>query len=252
MSSCDELLERIDAAVAGDLEPDLRHHLAACATCQMAVERARGLAEGSAVLSGVKAPRALVAKLKTLPRLDLACEQALLVIDAAFEAELEDGGRTALLDHLDACPRCRATWEACATLREVGAATAAPFRLRARLQQHPGRGQQFRQQRRFFDLRLATAAAYLLAAVSVLVAGNPATLARAGTERFDRASLYARAVVENRFQACTSTVIEEFDTIRGWVAEHAAATWLKVQTILGKEKANRAAVADVVEDGNGG
>lgn len=252
MKPCDALLECIEAAVSGDLDAELRDHLTGCTTCQMAVERARGLADGSSLLGRAKAPRALVAKLKTLPRLAPGCEQALLVIDSAFDGELEEHGRTALLDHLNACPRCRSTWEACATLREVGSSTVAPGHLRARLVQHPSRRRPVGRSRHFFDLRLATAAAYLLAAVSILVAGNPASLARASSERFDQASLYARAAMENRLEACTGAALDEIDTVRAWVADHAVAAWQKVQGVLGKEKANRAAAANVVEDGNGG
>lgn len=252
MKPCDTLLDQLDAALANRLDAELAAHLAACPTCQGAVARARGLAEGSTLLDQVRAPRTLVARLKTLPRLALPCEQAILVIDDAFAGELEEEGRGALLDHVDACPRCRATWEASATLREVGAATVAPSRLRRRLAAHPGHRSPARQSRRWFDLRLATAAAYLLAAVSVLLAGNPASIARVGSAELDRASLYARAAVVNRVQACSEAALEQGEAIRAWVGDRVGEVWSALRDFFGPRKANRAAAANVVTDGNGG
>ncbi len=252
MKPCDALLERLDAALAGTLDEALAAHLAGCPTCQATVTRARQLMEGSVVLGSVKAPRSLVARLKTLPRLAPPCEQAILVMDDAFAGELEDHGKTALLDHLDSCPRCRATWEASATLREVGRLTAPPRSLSLRLAVHPQRSARLGPQRRFFDLRLAVAAAYLLAAVSVLVAGNPATLARAGSEGLDRASLYARAAVTNRVQVWTDAAWAQGEAIHSWLRERGNQLVAAVHDLLGTKRANRAAVVTVVQDGNGG
>lgn len=252
MRLCDALLDQLEAALAGRLDPALAVHLASCTACQEAVARARGLVEGSAVLGAVRAPRTLVARLKTLPRLALPCEHAILVIDDALAGELEEEGRRALLDHLDSCARCRATWEASATLREVGAATVARSPLRSRLAIPPRRRLTARRPQRWFDLRLATAASYLLAAVSVLVAGNPASIARVGSEELDRASLYARAVVVNRVEACSQAVLQQGETVRAWVSDRVGEVRSALQDLLGSRKANRAAAAHVVTNGNGG
>ncbi|NWF99816.1 MAG: zf-HC2 domain-containing protein [Thermoanaerobaculaceae bacterium] len=252
MTLCEALLERLEAAVAGTLEGELAAHLDSCPSCRAAVERARTLAESAGFVGRVQAPQALVARLKTLPRLAPECEQALLLIDAVFEGELEERGRAALLDHVDRCPRCRACWEASATLREVGLASVAPPQLRARARVHPHRRGRVPSRRAVFDLRLATAAAYLLAAVSVLLAGDPARLARASSEGFDRATLYARAVVANRLQACSDTVLQWGETLRSEAGKLAGDAWAVVRGLLGPRQANRAAAATVRENGNGG
>ncbi|OYV90946.1 MAG: hypothetical protein B7Z68_11125, partial [Acidobacteria bacterium 21-70-11] len=159
MNSCNALLDRLDAALAGDLPADLAEHLAGCASCQAAVERARGMSEGESVLRAVRAPAALVRRLKALPRLAPACEQALDALAAALDGEVAESDRGLLMEHMRACPACRAAWEAFATLREVGSVTRAGRRLRAALALPPRQRIELRrQQARFFDLRLATAA----------------------------------------------------------------------------------------------
>ncbi len=252
MTQCDLVLERLDEAVAGTLEPELAAHLAACPTCRAAVERARTLAESAGLVGRLRAPGTLVARLKTLPRLAPECEQALLLIDAVFAGELEERERAVFLDHVDQCPRCQACWEAAATLREVGLGTAAPPQLRARARVLPSRRARGPSRRAVFDLRLATAAAYLLAAVSVVMAGDPARLARASSEEFDRARLYAQAVVANRLQACTDTVLQWGETLRSRAGELVGEAWEAVRELVGPRQANRAAAAAVRESGNGG
>ena len=77
MNPCDALLDRLDAALSGTLPTELADHLAGCSSCQLAVERARGLAEGGQALHSARAPDALRQRLKALPRLNPACEQAI-------------------------------------------------------------------------------------------------------------------------------------------------------------------------------
>jgi len=159
MKPCDALLDQLDAAVEGNLPEELAKHLAGCPDCQVAVERVRSLDEGERVVGSVRAPESLKQKIKALPRLALACEQAIERLGAALEGELPEEERAALLEHLHSCHPCQAVWEAFATLREVGAGTRAPGRLKAAVALPPRHRLEARQRRgRFVDLRVATAA----------------------------------------------------------------------------------------------
>ncbi len=253
MSSCDALLDRLDAALAGDLPADLSEHLAGCASCQAAVERARDMSEGESVLRSVRAPAALVRRLKALPRLAPACEQALDALAAALDGDAAEEDRGLLMEHMRACPACRAAWEAFATLREVGAATRAGGRLRAALALPPRQRIELRRQRaRFFDLRLATAAAYLLAALTVFLVSNPAQVARASSEGMDRAAVYARAAVENRVSSYSERIRSSLLAAEGWARDRAAEIWNSARALVGGAPANPKAGKRVVEGGKGG
>ena len=253
MSSCDALLDRLDAALAGTLPAELAEHLAGCASCQVAVDRARGLAEGEGVLRSVRAPEALVRRLKALPRLAPACEQALDALAAALDGDAAEPDRGLLMEHMRACPSCRAAWEAFATFREVGSVTRAGGRLRAALALPPRQRIELRRkQARFFDLRLATAAAYLLAALTVFLVSNPAQLARASSEGMDRAAVYARAAVENRVSSYSEQVKSSIAAAEGWARDHALKAWNAVRSAVGGGRANPGPDARVVEGGKGG
>src|SRR5512136_2321708 len=217
MKPCEALLDQLDAAVEGGLPEELAKHLAGCPDCQLAVERVRGLSEGERVVGSVRAPEALKQKIKALPRLPLACEQAIDRMGAALEGELPEEERAALLEHLHSCHGCHSVWEAFATLRDVGAGTRAPGRLKAAVALPPRQRLEARQRRgRFFDLRLATAAAYLLAALTVMMLSNPATVARESTGRMDLAATYATAVVQNRFDSYSQRVADAAAGAQGW------------------------------------
>ncbi|HQT96163.1 MAG TPA: zf-HC2 domain-containing protein [Thermoanaerobaculaceae bacterium] len=253
MNSCNALLDRLDAALAGDLPADLAEHLAGCASCQAAVERARGMSEGESVLRAVRAPAALVRRLKALPRLAPACEQALDALAAALDGEVAESDRGLLMEHMRACPACRAAWEAFATLREVGGATHAAGRLRAAVALPPRQRIELRRQRaQFFDLRLATAAAYLLAALTVFLVSNPAQVARASSEGMDRAAVYARAAVENRVSSYSERIRGSIAAAEGWARDHAMSIWNSARSLVGGAPANPKAGGHVVEDGKGG
>jgi len=247
MRLCDAVLDELDAAVAGALPDDLARHVTDCPDCRLAVERARGLAEGGRVLGSVRAPDSLKRRIKALPRLAPACEQAIERLGSALEGGLPEEERSALMDHMHVCQSCQAVWEAFATLREVGASTRASGRLRAAVALPPRNRVEARRRRgRFFDLRLATAAAYLLAALTVMMLSNPATVARTSSDGMDRAATYATAAVQNRFESYSERVVHAATVAHGWVREHARQAW---RTVFGAESANREAKRTVVRDG---
>ncbi|HVN76194.1 MAG TPA: zf-HC2 domain-containing protein [Thermoanaerobaculaceae bacterium] len=253
MTPCDELLERLDAAVGDALPAELAEHVAGCSACTLAVERARGLAEGGLTIKAVRAPEALKDRLKSLTRLQPACEQAIDLVGAALDGEVSEDQRSRLVEHLRACPSCRATWEAFATLRETGAGTRASARLRAALALPPRQRLELRRrQKRFFDLRLATAAAYLLAALTVVLVSNPATVARASSQGLDRVAVYAQAAVENRVSSYAGRVMDALRSAEGWAIDRAGEIWTSVRGVFGGSHANQDAPARVVEGGKGG
>ena len=253
MSPCDVMLDRIEAAVSGTLPPDLAEHLAGCSSCRIALERARGLAEGGQALRWVRAPEALKVRLKALLRLRPECEQAIDLASAALDGEVPEEQRARLVEHMHVCPSCRAAWEAFSTLRETGAGTRVSARLRADLALPPLlRVELRRRQRRFFDLRLATAAAYLLAALTVVLLSNPATVARASSEGMDRAALYARAAVENRVASYSDRAKDAVVAAEGWARDQAIAAWNSVRSAFGGRHANQDGRGTVVQGGKGG
>jgi len=250
MSDCEAILDRLDAALAGTLPPELAAHLEGCPSCRMGVERARGLDEGGRVLQAVKAPEALRQRLKALPRLNPACEQAVDSMGAALDGEIAEERRTELVGHLHACPACRAVWESFATLREVGGGTRASARFRAALALPPRQRIDLRRrQKRFFDLRLATAAAYILAAATVVLLSNPATVARASNEGMDKAAVYAKAAVENRVSSYSERIKDALVSAEGWARDRALDVWSSARGIFGSKHANQKAPSGVVEGG---
>jgi predicted anti-sigma-YlaC factor YlaD len=253
MTPCEALLDRLDAALAGTLPAELAAHVDSCSDCRMAVERARGLAEGERLLRSVRAPESLKARLKGVVRLAPACEHALDLLTSALDGEIDDDARGALLAHLHACPSCQGAWEAFATLHEVGAETRVAPRLRAALALPPSQHIAVRRKpSRFFDLRLATAAAYLLAALTVVLLSNPATVARASSEGMDRAALYARAAVENRVSSYSQRIKESVVATGGWVHDRAVDVWDAARSLVGAKRQNPDGHGRVLEGGKGG
>jgi predicted anti-sigma-YlaC factor YlaD len=250
MKRCELVLDHLDAVLAGTVSDELATHLAGCADCQRAAERARGLAEGERVLAAVTAPEGLRRRLKDLLRLAPACESAIERLGAALDGDLTEGARGELLEHMHSCPSCQAVWEAFATLHDVGANTRPSATLRAALALPPHRRLAARRRtRRFFDLRLATAAAYLLAALTVMLLSNPETVARESTYQMDRAATYASAVVQNRVQSYSERVSAALADAEGWLRDHAQDVWRKARSIFGAKNANRKPSNDVVRDG---
>jgi predicted anti-sigma-YlaC factor YlaD len=249
MKPCETLLNDLDAALAGTLPAELAEHLAGCPECQLAVERSRGLAEGGRAFRSLHAPAPLKQRIKAMPRLAPACEQAIELLGVALEGELSDDGRATLMGHIHDCAVCKAVWEAFATLREVGGSVRTPGRLRAAIAVPPTRRLETRRRIRFFDLRLATAAAYLIAALTVTLLSNPATLARASSERMDQAATYATAAVQNRFSSYSHRAMESLVATEGWVRDHAVKAWEVAKTFVGGKQENPRAGGSVSKDG---
>jgi len=250
MSPCESILDRLEAAVAETLPPELAAHLDACPICRMAVERARGLDEGGRALQAVKAPEALKQRLKALLRLQPSCEAAVDAMGDALDGEIAEERRAELVEHLHACPACRTVWESFATLREVGRGARAGGRFRAALALPPRQRIDLRRrQKRFFDLRLATAAAYILAAATVVLLSNPATVARASNEGMDKAAVYAKAAVENRVSSYSERIRDALTSAEGWARDRALDVWSSARGIFGGKRANQKAPSGVVESG---
>jgi hypothetical protein len=249
MKPCEALLDHLDAALAGTLPAELAEHLAGCPDCQVAVERSRGLTEGGSAFRSLHAPAPLKQRIKAMPRLAPGCEQAIELLGVALDGELSDDDRATLMGHIHDCAVCQAVWEAFATVRQVGASVRAPGRLRAAIAVPPMRRLETRRHAHFFDLRLATAAAYLIAALTVALLSNPATLARASSERMDQAATYATAAVENRFSSYTRRATESLVAAEGWVRDHAVKGWDAAKTFVGGKQENPKADGSVPKDG---
>jgi len=253
MKPCDAVLARLDAALSGVLPAELAEHLEGCSSCRLAIERARGVTEGGQTLRSARAPEALKQRLKALPRLKPECEQAIDLLGAAFDGEIPNAERARLVEHMHVCPACRAVWESFATLREVGSDTSVSAHFRAALALPPRQRIELRRrQRRFFDLRLATAAAYLLAALTVMLLSNPATVARASSEEMGTAAVYAQAAVENRVSSYSERVRDALASVEGWTRDRAVGVWSSARGIFGGKHANPKAGSRVVESEKGG
>jgi predicted anti-sigma-YlaC factor YlaD len=252
MRLCDELLDHLDDAAAGALPPHLEGHLRACDICRRQLDEAGRLRADAGVLAQLRAPRQLVARLKAIPRLAPACDAALELVGAALDGEIDGTTQARLLDHLHDCPSCLAAWEAFATLHEVGSQLRAPQRLRTAVAVPPRHRLALRRRRPLFDLRLATAAAYLLAAATIVLVSNPATVARASSATVERAGVYARAAVENRLSAYSRRAKESIAVAADWLQHVGADAYERGRDMLGLAAKNRAAEKPVEPSGQGG
>ncbi len=250
MSQCDELLDRLEAGE--ELPTVLLRHAEACETCRQALERTRALGDAGRLVAGVEAPHPLVDRIKAMPRLPLECERSQAIIAEALDGEIDPALRGELVRHLHACRACTAVWEAFATLREVGHSATPPARLRADLAIPPSRRVAVRRRLRFFDLRLATAAVYLVAALTVALVGNPITVARASSAGVEKVSLYTRAAVENRLDSVTRRVREGLAAAEGWARDQGKALLDEARRLVAGGRANQTPSTPVVRDGDGG
>lgn len=239
MSRCEVLLDRLEEAAAGVLPDELRRHLEECPVCQEAVARRQAVSEAAQAVSSTAVPQALLGRLKSLPRFPATCEDALDQLGEALSGSLPVAERSRFLLHLQECARCRATWEALATLREVGSAAQAPPRLRGAAALPPRQRLAVRRRRGVFDVRLAIAAAYLFAALTVVLAGSPGALTDRGGARIASAATYARAAVENRVISYSRRLQERVSTAGGWVTETARDTWNQVQQLFSGKRENQ-------------
>ncbi|MGE5236470.1 MAG: zf-HC2 domain-containing protein [Acidobacteriota bacterium] len=253
MNPCDDLLRHVEEHGGGPLPPSLAEHAETCPACREALARLDGLTRASGVMDRVRAPATLLAALKSMSRLAPACERAQELLCAALDGQIEGEGRQELLAHLHTCSPCQATWGAFATLREVGTQAVAGQALRARLSLHPRRNVTVRSRRkRLFDLRLATAAAYIVAAASIVLVSNPVTLARASNNGLETARLYTKAAVENRVASLTRRGREALVSAEGWLKSEALDVWRQARGLFGSPAANQPSGNRVVPGGDGG
>ncbi len=245
MRSCEELLDRLEDAATGGLPVELARHLQECPHCQEIVARWQAVGEAPRLTAGAVAPPDLVARLKRLPRFSAACEATLDLLGDALAGALPAAERTRFLVHLQQCASCRATWEALATLREVGHGTVAPPRLRATAALPPRQRLAVRRRRGLFDLRLAVAAAYFFAALTVVLAGSPGSPADGGGARIARVATFARAAVENRIVSYSRRLQEHMSSAGGRVSETLRETWQQVQQRLFPQRENHNGERDV-------
>ncbi|MFN3414436.1 MAG: anti-sigma factor family protein, partial [Thermoanaerobaculum sp.] len=121
---------------------------------------------------------------------------------AVLDGEASQEQRTALLDHLAQCPACRATWDALATVKQVGEVTRAAQGLLPRLAAIPlprieSKGKRW---------RLAAAAVYILAGTIFLSLGNSEVISREAVGKVSDAFFYGRAAVTNRLRRAEKEV----------------------------------------------
>jgi hypothetical protein len=253
MKGCDDVLARLDELLADPgCDAELAAHLASCERCAELAGRVRATEEGGNVIHEVKASAALKGRLKGMLRLPQACERAVELAGQALDSEISSDGRSELLGHIHECAPCRATWEALATLREVGSQVKVTPHLMAKLHLHPSQHiATYRRPRRAFDLRLATAAAYLLVALTVALVGNPATVARASSDRLEKASVYTRAAVENRFDAYTRRALKGLDDAQDRTVARAQKIWKDIKSLFASDHENPKASSDVVQGSKG-
>jgi predicted anti-sigma-YlaC factor YlaD len=253
MKECDVVLEHLDDLLSGQgRDEEQAAHLEQCGSCAELLRRASTTGEGGHMLAEVRATDELKRTLKGMLRLPRQCERAVELLCTALDGEANEAERAELLEHLHACASCHATWEALATLREVGSLVKAPGRVRARLHLHPSQHISVRRRKPVFDLRLATAAAYLLAALTVFLVGNPAHVARASNAGMEKAAVYTRAAVENRFTAYSRDVWQHVAAAEGWAEGKAKAAWESTRRLVGGSHENPKPAGAVVTDGKGG
>lgn len=253
MTNCRDILDTLASLPHGGMPDTLARHLAVCPSCRDAAERRLGLTEGARVLHGLQAPPELVVRLKRLTRMEPACEETVDLMDGALEGSLDGPSRSRFLDHLNWCVGCRNAWEALATLRQVGRATAVPSMLRLNLAVHPNLRIEVRRRRRWVpDLRMAAAAAYVLAGVTVLLAGSPVRWGWLEGSRLERTAFFARAAVENRAQWLSRQAREQL-VVAGDRAMDAAEDIVdRARKAFTHDQENQQPPRRVREDGNGG
>uniref|UniRef100_A0A7V1ZHB3 Putative zinc-finger domain-containing protein n=1 Tax=Thermoanaerobaculum aquaticum TaxID=1312852 RepID=A0A7V1ZHB3_9BACT len=195
MTLCVELLRFLEEGHS-QLPPELAEHVASCPACTTLMAAWPDVTTAGQTVRDLRAPSELVAKIAALPRLPLACEQACEAATAVLDREASEEQRVALMDHLAQCPACRTTWDALATVRQVGEVTRAPQGLLPRLAAIPlprieSKGRRW---------RLAAAAVYILAGTIFLAMGNSEVISREAVGKVSDAFFYGQAAVTNRLR----------------------------------------------------
>ncbi len=195
MTLCLEVLQHLETG-SGSLPAHLAEHAATCSSClTLLASWPQVEAAGQAVRRAV-APHSLVQKLVTIPRLPLACEQVVASFGEVLDGEASPANRKRVAEHVQSCDTCRASWEALATLKQVGQQTRASGPLLPKLAAValPRLAPAARR------TRLAAAALYIVAGTLVLFSGNREWLGRELNQKLETTFFYGRAVVENRLR----------------------------------------------------
>lgn len=195
MTLCVELLRFLEEGHS-QLPPELAEHVAHCPTCTTLMAAWPEVTTAGQTIRDLQAPSELVARLAALPRLPLACEQACEAASAVLDREAKLEQRVALMDHLAQCPACRTTWDALATVKQIGEVTKAPQGLLLRLAAIPlprleSKGRRW---------RLAAAAVYIIAGTIFLSLGNSEVISREAVGKVSDAFFYGQAAVTNRLR----------------------------------------------------
>ncbi len=198
MLSCTDARELLGLLLDGELEEPIaceaRDHLAECEDCAGLYEAMAQVAQSGAWLAAVQPPEALAADLQASP-----CRRWLGLLFQAVDREISQPNLERLLSHMESCPSCLATWQDLTLIHQVSEAMEPPpYLLKHCVAAREGR----RRTRPILSRRMATAAAYVLAALTSVIIGNPVTLARNPT-------------VERVAQAVTAEVAEAADQGRG-------------------------------------
>jgi hypothetical protein len=139
----------------------------------------------------------LVEKLVAMPRLPLDCEQAVTTMGHVLDDQASEEAKNRLVAHWETCSTCRATWDALAALKAVGAEVRCPGFVLPQLAAValPRVAPAARR------ARLAAAAVYILAGGLALFSGGREWFGRDLEQKFETAFFYGRAVVENRLRS---------------------------------------------------
>jgi hypothetical protein len=127
------------------------------------------VAEAIQPLAGIEPPPDLASELSSSP-----CRRWLGLLYTAVDREITEGNLERLLGHLESCPACRRAWNDLTLIHQIGTALEPPPGLLQRCLRPRARPLY----RVTMGRRAAAAAAYVLAAASALMIGNPVSIAR--------------------------------------------------------------------------
>lgn len=171
---CLELREHLAALAEEELTgaeaASLEAHLGTCASCRELAELMGSLRDaGRAAGTALEPPPRLRQRLEGSP-----CRRWQALMFEAVDHELPADGLSRLVEHLEGCPRCHRAWDDLTLIHQVGAALRPRQGLAAACTMVRRRPPQ----RRVLGRRTAVAAAYVLAVLTSLAIGNPATSSR--------------------------------------------------------------------------
>jgi predicted anti-sigma-YlaC factor YlaD len=177
VSSCTTTRDRLSAFLEGDLEAgaaaSMREHLASCDDCRELADAMAWTTATPGCLAGLEPPDDLADRIAVSP-----CSRWLGLLFQAVDREISEHNLDRLLQHLEACPGCRRTWNDLSLIHQVSEAIVPPTGLAARIIDH----REVRQRPRVIGQRFALAAAYVLAVLTSLVAGTSVNARRPAIE----------------------------------------------------------------------